>query len=496
MTSTIAETRITASAGVGFDYGLIIDGEEYGGSEGTIFDSIDPSTGRAHARIACATVEDLDVAIVAARRAFETHWRYTSATDRGRLLQAASRRLLELLDDLAELEARDCGKVLEQSIADVRIAARYLEIFGNAAAGHNGDHIPVAHDVIDFTVRQPFGVAGQINAWNFPINMAARSIGAALAAGNTVVVKTPELAPVTTTILGRVLLEVGVPGGVVNILHGPGRTIGEALSGHAGVDIITFTGSTVTGRKVAARAAEAITPVVMELGGKSPVLVFQDADLPKAAASLAEGFIEAAGQSCDLPSLAIVQREVYDEFVEMLAERVSEFRVGPAIDAPEVGPVISAVQLERITGFVTEAVDAGARVAIGGRRASAPGTEEGFFFEPTVLADVTPDMRIAQEEVFGPVLVVVPFDDEDDALRIANGTEYGLSSFVWTSDLARGVRLTKLIDAGQVYVNCFSSGDSPLLPFGGFKNSGYGREKGVDALRTYSQVKNVCISTR
>lgn len=475
------------------DYGLIIDGLERGGSDGETFEVLDPATAEAFATVARASTADVEAAVMAARRAFNGTWRRTPAVERGRLLQRASARLLERMNEIAELESRDSGKVLSQAIGDVQIAARYLELFGNFAASENGSTIPVSPDVIDFTTRQPFGVSAQINAWNFPINMAARSIGAALAAGNTVVVKTPELAPVTTTILGRILLEVGVPDGVVNILHGPGSTVGDQLTHHPDVDIITFTGSTNTGKKVATAAASRITPVVMELGGKSPVVVFEDADIEDAARELAQGFVEANGQSCDLPSLAVVQRSVYDRFVALLGETVSRFVVGPGVDDTDVGALISATQLERVSDMVTEAVADGARVVTGGRIGDAD--QRGYFYRPTVLAEVTPDMRIAQDEVFGPVLVVVPFEDESEAIQIANGTPYGLSSVVWTRDLGRGLRMTQAIDAGQVYVNCFSSGDGAMLPFGGFKDSGYGREKGQQALLGYSQVKNVCIST-
>lgn len=493
--ATVASEPIVDADEFGSGFKLIIDGAEVEGAAGESFATFDPATGRPIYTLAKATPADVDVAVAAARRAFEETWSRTSATERGRLLQAASRRILELIEPLAVIETMDSGKPLSQCRYDVKIAARYLELFGNAAAGLNGDHIPVGPNLIDFTVRQPFGVSAQINAWNFPINMAARSIGAALAAGNTVVVKTPELAPVTTAILGRIFTEVGVPAGVVNIIHGSGSVIGDALSKHPDVDLITFTGSMATGSKVAANAASMLTPAVMELGGKSPVLVFADADLPKAARQLALGFVEANGQSCDLPSLALVHEDAHDEFVRLLVENVRQFTVTPGVEDGTVSAVISERQLGIVSDFVTGAVAEGATVAIGGSRASGDGLDDGWFFEPTILTGVTPQMRVAREEIFGPVLSVLTFRDEEEAVRIANGTEYGLAAFVWTRDLARGMRLTKRIDAGQVYVNCFSSGDSPMLPFGGFKSSGYGREKGVEALRTYTQVKNVCIST-
>lgn len=477
------------------DYKLLIDGQEVAAAFGDTFETYDPATGQSLATLSRATKTDVDAAVDAARRAFESQWKLTSATERGRLLQAASRRILELVEPLAELEARDCGKPLRQARSDVRTAARYLEFFGNAAANLHGDQIPVSSKVIDFTVRQPFGVSAQINSWNFPINMAARSMGAALAAGNTVVVKTPELAPVTTAILGRILTEVGFPAGVVNIIHGFGLEAGEALSQHADVDLITFTGSMSTGRRVAANGANSLTPCVMELGGKSPVVIFADADLPKVARQLANGFIEANGQSCDLPSLALVHCDVHEQFLELLLGHVRGFTIAPGIADPDVSALISKKQLQRVTEFVTGATAEGAQIATGGQRATGPGLDEGWFYEPTVLTGVTPTMLVAREEIFGPVLSVLQFGNEDEAVTMANGTEYGLAAFVWTRDIGRGMRMSQRIGAGQVYVNCFSSGDSPMLPFGGFKNSGYGREKGFAALQTYSQVKNVCIST-
>jgi acyl-CoA reductase-like NAD-dependent aldehyde dehydrogenase len=475
-------------------FGLLINGVEVAGSGAETFDSIDPAGGQSVGRFAVATASDVDAAVAAARHAFTQHWRHVAPVERGRLLQQIGRAVTDRADELATNEARDCGKPLSQARSDVAIAARYFEFFGNLAGTLVGDHIPIGRHVVDFTSREPYGVCGQINAWNFPLNMAARSMAAALAAGNTVVVKTPALAPLNTALLGRIVTEVGLPAGVVNILHGSGSVCGDALSRHPDVNLFTFTGSVATGSKVAAAAATNVVPCVMELGGKSPTVVLADADVEVAATQLARAFVEANGQSCDLPSLAIVHESVHDRFVELIAAQVREFQIGPGIEDPDVGALISAAQRDRVESYVASALAEGGRIAAGGGRPA--GERPGWFYEPTIITGVAPSARVAREEIFGPVLTVLPFSDEKEAVALANGTEYGLAGFVWTRDVGAALRLARDIEAGQVYVNCFSSGDSVAVPFGGFKRSGYGREKGMAALHTYTQIKNVCISVR
>lgn len=475
-------------------FGLLIAGEESSAADGGWFESLDPASNEVTGEFARASHSDVVAAVTAARTAFADHWSSVSATERGRFLQAVSRAVWSASDELAVWETRDCGKRISLARQDVQNAARYFEFFGNLAANLGGHQIPIGPNVLDLTMREPYGVSAQINAWNFPLSMAARSLAVALAAGNTVVLKTSEHAPLSTAMLGRLLQECDIPPGVVNIVHGFGEDCGAALASADDIDLLTFTGSVATGIRVAEAAARTVTPCVLELGGKSPVVAFADADLATAARELARAVVDSNGQCCDLPSRALVERGVHDEFVELVAAEFTSMTCGPGIDDYDLGPLINLAQVGRVEAMVRRACDGSARLAAGGRRRQP--ADSGMYFEPTILVGVTPDMEVAREEVFGPVLAVTPFDDESEAIELANGTNFGLAAFVWTNDVGRAVRLSREIRAGQVFVNCFGSGDPVMTPFGGTGHSGYGREKGAAALETYSQLKNICFSAR
>jgi aldehyde dehydrogenase (NAD+) len=493
MSSPGRDLSVPDSDGRAPRFGLLIAGTETGAAGGEWFESRDPANDQPVAEFSRASAADVVSAVDAARHAF-ARWRLVSATDRGRMMQTVASKIAESIDELALWETRDCGKRLTLARQDIRNAARYFEFFGNLAADLGGRQLPVSPDVLNLTVREPFGVSAQINAWNFPLSMAARSCAAALAAGNAVVMKTSEHAPATTAMLGRLLGEADIPPGVVNILHGYGHDCGASLASAANVDLVTFTGSVETGVSVAASAARAVRACVLELGGKSPIIVFRDADLELAARQLARAVVDSNGQCCDLPSRALIERDVHDTFVELVTTEFAAMTWGPGREDHDWGPLINAVQCDRVSKMVERACVEGAWLACGGSRRHHP--QGGAYFEPTILVNVRSSMEIATSEVFGPVLAALPFDDEPMAIHLANETPYGLAAFVWTSDVGRAIRVTRDVRAGQVYVNCFGSGDPVMTPFGGTGLSGYGREKGYAALETYTQLKNVCFSSR
>jgi acyl-CoA reductase-like NAD-dependent aldehyde dehydrogenase len=443
---------------------------------------LNPATEEQIAEVPGATVEDADRVVESARRAFPG-WRAVAPADRARLLRRLAGLVEGHVEELARLETRNVGKPIQDSRGEVQMVAEVFYFYAGAIDKHHGETIPVAGGV-DLTFREPLGVVGLIVPWNFPIAIASWKLGPALACGNTVVLKPAELTPLTAIRLGELALEAGLPEGVLNVLPGSGSVVGQRLVEHPDVAKIGFTGSTEVGRSVMAAAAGTIKRVTLELGGKSANVVFADADLEAAAASAPYAVFGNAGQDCCARSRILVERSCYDSFLELLVRSTEGVRVGdPEDEATEMGPLISADQREKVSSYADGNVV---------YRGNTPG-DRGFWFPPTLIEATNVD-RVAREEVFGPVAAVIPFEDEDDAIRIANDTPYGLSGSIWTRDGARALRVARAVETGVLSVNSNTS-VRVATPFGGFKQSGFGRELGMHAMDGYSEVKNVYIST-
>jgi acyl-CoA reductase-like NAD-dependent aldehyde dehydrogenase len=478
-------------------HGLLIDGEWVSSTDTEDLLVVDPATGGVLTTVAGAGKADVDRAAVAAHRALEDGpWGRMPARDRARLLQRLAGLLAEHGEEFAELEAIDAGKPLAAARGfDVEFSLRHLEYYAGWPTKIAGQTLPVAvPDVAVRTERVPVGVAGQIIPWNFPLLMAAWKLSPALAAGCTVILKPSELTPLSALRLGELICEAGFPPGVVNILPGTGPQAGAAMVEHPLVRKIAFTGSTAVGKALAGSAAQTMKRVTLELGGKSPLLVFDDADLPAAVETALGAAFANAGQNCSAGSRLYVQEGIREEFLAAFAERVAGFRLGHGLDeGVTMGPLISARQRERVLGFVTGAEEAGARLVTGGAQAPADVDPAGFFVSPTVVTDVAQDAVIVQQEVFGPVVVALPFTDEDDAVRKANDTVYGLAAGVCTRDVGRAHRVTSRLHAGSVYVNTYGMSDA-AAPYGGFKQSGLGRELGAENLDAYLETRTVWTS--
>jgi aldehyde dehydrogenase (NAD+) len=474
--------------------GLIIDGQRVSASDGTTFEVYDPSSGDVLASVAKASRADVRRAVQSARAALESKaWARITPAERGRLMFRIAQAIRDRAGELASLESRDNGKPLRQARTDVEVAARYFEFFAGVADKIMGRTIPLGPGFLDYTLREPIGVSAQIIPWNYPIQIGARGVAPALAAGCTVVLKPAEEAPLTALQLGEIALSGGLPPGVLNVIPGMGPEAGAALASDPDINQITFTGSVEVGVLVAKMAADNIVPVVMELGGKSPNIVFADADLDLTVQGVANAIFQNAGQTCSAGSRLLVERKAHDEIVERLTGRAKTMRIGPGLSDPDLGPIISKKQLETIEGYVRIGGEEGADIVFGGRRPADPALGGGFFYAPTLIDRVSPDMRIAQEEIFGPVLSIITFDDLEEASEIANRSQYGLVAGIWTRDINKALALASRIKVGQVYVNTYGAGGGVELPFGGYKKSGYGREKGLESLASYTQVKNVCI---
>lgn len=453
---------------------------------------LNPSDGTLLAQIARGNAADVDAAVQAAQAALDGDWGRLTAAERGRLLLKMSALVLEQANELARLEALDVGKPLKQGRADAVALARYLEFYGGAADKVMGETIPFANGYTALTLREPHGVTAHIVPWNYPMQIIGRSVGAALAMGNACVLKPAEEACLTALAFARIAEQAGFPAGSINVVPGLGEEAGAALSSHPGVRHISFTGSVAVGQLIQAAAAKNAVPVTLELGGKSPQLVFADADLDAALPFLVNAGIQNAGQTCSAASRILVQRPVFDEVVARMAERYRALRVGPAMDDPDVGPLISARQKEIVSGFLELVRASGLNVAA---QAPLPASlpAGGCYVPPTLVAGVDPQHPIAQDEIFGPVQAVTVFDDEAEALRLANGTAFGLVAGVWTQDGSRALRVARKLQCGQVFVNNYGAGGGIELPFGGVKHSGHGREKGFEALYGFSVLKTVAI---
>ncbi|GAB4190644.1 MAG: aldehyde dehydrogenase family protein [Thalassobaculales bacterium] len=471
---------------------VLIGGRWRAAAGGEAIAVVNPSVGEAFARIARGTAADIDAAVGAARAAMEGPWGRMPAVERGRLLTRLALAVMDDFDNLARLEAMDTGKPLKQARADVTACARYFEFYGGAADKHHGHTIPYLDGYTVLTVKEPHGVTGHIIPWNYPLQIGGRSIGGALAAGNACVVKPAEDACLSILRVAELAQAVGFPDGALNVVPGYGEEAGAALAGHPGIDHISFTGSPEVGALVQAAAARNNRPVTMELGGKSPQIVFADADLDAALPFLANAIIQNAGQTCSAGSRLIVERPVADELLERLAERFRALRVGAWDQDLDCGPVINAAQRDRVTGFLELARrDGFAILGEGEVQANAP--TGGYFVPPTLIGAVPPGHRLAQEEIFGPVLVTLPFAEEAEAIAIANGTRYGLVAGVWTRDGGRQMRAARALRCGQVFINNYGAAGGVELPFGGVKRSGFGREKGFEALEGFSVTKTIAI---
>lgn len=455
------------------------------------YDNINPATGRAIGSVARGGAQEIDLAVSAARRAFPG-WRKAAPAQRSEALGAIADVIDGHRERLALLECEDTGKPLSQARTDIAVAARYFRFYSHAIDSYYGQAIPLTEDLHVYTRREPLGITGHIIAWNYPMQLLSRAVAPAIATGNTVVVKPADETPRTAVEFARLAVEAGLPAGIVNVVTGIGAEAGAALAAHAGVDAIGFVGSTRVGTEIAHAAADRVVPVVLELGGKSPQIVFRDADLSRAADFITKAILQNAGQTCSAGSRLLVEAAVHDELLELVLDRFRRVSIGPGTADRDLGPLISRKQQQRVTDLVTG--NATGEVLCGGGPPQERELGDGAYFAPTVIDAVDPTSPIAQEEIFGPVLTVNSFHDEDEAVALANGTDYALLAALWTQNLSRAHRLAADVVAGQVYVNTYGAGGGVELPFGGFKKSGYGREKGYEALDAVTATKTVVMA--
>ena len=454
---------------------------------------LDPSDGQPFDILQRSDAQDVEFAVQQARRCLDDgSWSRLAPVDRSRLLHALSQQVKTHAEELAGLESRDCGKPLRQARADAQALVRYFEFYAGACDKLHGTTIPSASNLSVLTWREPHGVTGHIVPWNYPMQIFGRSVGGALAAGNACVVKPSEDACLSILRVAQLAADVGFPPGALNIVTGLGTEAGDALAREPGIDHISFTGSPVVGTKITQAAAERHCPVTLELGGKSPQIVFADADLDAAVPAIINAIVQNAGQTCSAGSRLLVEQSIYEVLVERLGHAFSALKVGPPRMDLDLGPLIRDSQLHRVWGFLDEAKAAGIPM-VGFGTIVEESAKTGFYQAPVLLRDVPPDHRLAQQEIFGPVLCAMPFKDEDEAVALANGTAFGLVAGVWTRDGARQFRLARRLRSGQVFINNYGAGGGVELPFGGVKSSGHGREKGFEALYGFTTLKTVAI---
>lgn len=476
-------------------YKNYIAGEWVEPADGGYVESYNPATGEPWSEVARGTDSDVDRAVRSARRALrDPKWQELTQTSRGRMLRRLGDLITEHTEDLARAEVRDNGKLLREMRGQLAVLPEYYYYFGGLADKIQGDVIPALRkEILNYTLREPVGVVGAITPWNSPLLLTTMKLAPALAAGNTIVIKPSEHTSASLLELMSLVEEAGFPPGVVNVVTGYGGEAGKALVEHPEVDKVAFTGGTETGRAVASAASQRFARVTLELGGKSPNIVFGDADPRSVAMSIIAGIFAAGGQTCVAGSRVFLHRAVYDEVLENLVDRTAKIKIGdPLQEETELGPLSMHSQLEKVRSYVDIGLSEGATLAYGGGTPLEPSA--GWYFQPTIFTDVSNDMRLAQEEIFGPVAGVIPFEDEEEVVRLANDTQYGLAAGVWTRDLARAHRVASRIEAGTVWINTYRS-MSPMSPLGGFKQSGIGKENGLEVMNEYTRTKSVWVNT-
>ena len=472
---------------------MVIGGEQVAAADGRTFDVVSPVTGEVIARVPRGGAQDVDRAVAAAQAAFDGDWHTWSQTRRGQTLARFAALIRDHLEELAQMESRNMGKPISSARWEIGSVANGMEYYAGAANKLMGETIPVSKPGFDFTLREPIGVVGLIVPWNFPLMLAGWKLGPALAAGNTAILKPASYTPLTAIRVAELALEAGFPPGVLNVVTGPGGTAGAAIAAHHGIGKVAFTGETGTGQEIMRLAAGNVKKISLELGGKSPNVVFADADLERFAAEGPYSVFDNCGQDCCARARILVERSVHDRVVELFATATAGVKVGDPNDpATEVGTMVSFRQRETVLDYIRIGREEGARVVAGGGVPAEPAYAQGAYIQPTIFENVRSEMRIAQEEIFGPVVVVIPFDTEEEAVRLANATPFGLSGSVWTRDISRAIRVARSIQSGVISVNCNSSVHAEA-PFGGHKMSGMGRENGMHAFESYTQIKNVYV---